>query len=166
MSRPSMAATTLLPSTRKSPISYTTNCMSSTPQPSPYRCTPPPPTARNEKRLSSFSKKNMPGSGCSNGSSKWPTTMQPSCTASLRTRPSTQTSTGENSPGDQCRNGNNRRRHHKMSHRPNDASATPSASHSNRCTGYNPQANESDYNDNETPDIVDLYGDEVYNNID
>ena len=134
MSRPSMAATTLLPSTRKSPISYTTNRTSSTPQPSPYRCTPPPPTAGNEKRLLSFSKKNMPGSGCSNGSSKWPMTMQPSCTASLRTHPSTQTSTGENSPGDQCRNGNNRHCHHKM----NDASATPSASRSNRPIGYNP----------------------------
>ena len=32
--------------------------------------------------------------------------------------------------------------------------------------GYNPRADESDYDDNETPDIVDLYGDEVYNNID
>ena len=48
----------------------------------------------------------------------------------------------------------------------NDASATPSASHSNCCTGYNLQANKSNYNNNETPDIADLYDDEVYNNID
>ena len=61
----------------------------------------------------------------------------------------------------QRRNGKNRRRHHR-----NDASATPSASHSNCPTKYNPQADESDYDNNETPDIADLYGDEVYNNID
>ena len=71
------------------------------------------------------------------------------------------TSTGEKLPGDPHRNGNNRHCH-KM----NDASATLSASHSNHRIGYNLRANESDYDDNETPDIVDLYGDEVYNNID
>ena len=70
------------------------------------------------------------------------------------------TSTGANSTGDPHRNGNSR--HRKM----NDALATPSASHSNRHTGYNPWADKSDYDNNETPDIVDLYGDEVYNNID
>ena len=48
----------------------------------------------------------------------------------------------------------------------NDALATLSASHSNRRTGYNPHADESDYDDNETPDITDLYGEEVYNDID
>ena len=48
----------------------------------------------------------------------------------------------------------------------NDTSTTPPVSHNNRPTGYNPQADESDYNDNDTPDIADLYGDEVYNNID
>ena len=48
----------------------------------------------------------------------------------------------------------------------NDASATPSVSHSNRCTAYNPCTDESDYDNNETPDIMDLYREEVYNNID
>ena len=85
----------------------------------------------------------------------------PRSTPSSRTRPSTQTSIGENSPGAQRHNGSNRRRHNR-----NDASATPSASRSNRPIGYNPRADESDYDDNETPDITDLYGDEVYNNID
>ena len=46
----------------------------------------------------------------------------------------------------------------------NDTSATPSASHSNRHTTYNPCANESNYDNNETPDIVDLYSEEAYNN--
>ena len=64
------------------------------------------------------------------------------------------------STGDQHCNRNNHCRH-KM----NDISATPSASRSNRCTAYNPHANESDYNDNETPDIADIYSEEVYNNI-
>ena len=69
-------------------------------------------------------------------------------------------STGEKSTGDQHRNGNN---HHH--HKTNDASTAPSASHSNRCTAYNPRTKESDYDDNETPDIADIYGEEVYNNI-
>ena len=47
----------------------------------------------------------------------------------------------------------------------NDASVTPSASHSNRHTAYNPCADKSDYDDNETPDIADLYREEVYSNI-
>ena len=70
---------------------------------------------------------------------------------------------GEKSTGDQHRNGNNCRHHH---HKMNDASTTPSASCSNRHTAYNPRTDESNYNDNETPDIMDLYSEEVYNNID
>ena len=70
-------------------------------------------------------------------------------------------STGEKSTGDQRRNGNNNHHHHKT----NDALATPSASHSNCHTAYNPRADESDYDNNETPDITDLYSEEVYNNI-
>ena len=85
-----------------------------------------------------------------------------SSTPSSRTHLLASTSTEEKLPGDPRRNGNNRCCHHKM----NDALATPSASHSNRCTGYNPQANKSNYDNNETPDIADLYDDEVYNNID
>ena len=70
-------------------------------------------------------------------------------------------STGEKSTGDQHRNGNN---HHH--HKTNDASTAPSASHSNHHTAYNPCTEESDYNDNNTPDIADIYSEEVYNNID
>ena len=130
--------------------------------PHPYHRTPPPPTAANKKQSSSFSKKSAPASRRSDVSSRWRTTMPPNYTASSRTHLSATMSTGEKSTGDQCHNGNNRRHHHKTT----DASATPSASHSNRPIGYNLRADESDYDDNETPDIADLYGDEVYNNID
>ena len=160
-SHPSMAMTALSASTRKSPISSITNRMSSTLPPHPYRCTPPLPTKGNEKQLSSFSRKNAPTSGRSNASSRWWTTTPLHSAPSSRTRPLTQTSTGENSPGAQRPNGNNRRRHHR-----NDALVTQPVSHSNCPIGYNPRANESNYDDNETPDIVDLYGDKVYNNID
>ena len=156
-----MAVTTLSPSTRKSPISSITNRTSGMPRPSPYRHTPPPPTAENEKQSSSFSRKSAPASRRSDGSSKQPTTMLRNSRRSSRTRPLTQTSIGECSPGAQCRNGNNCHYRHR-----NDTSVTPSASHSNRPIGYNPRADESDYDNNETPDITDLYGDKVYNNID
>ena len=160
MFRPSTAVTASSPSTRKSPISSTTNRMSGSPRPSPYHRTPPPPTNENEKRSSSFSKKNAPASGCSSASSRWRTTTPPRSTPSSRTRLLTQTSTGESSTGAQRRNGNNR------CHRTNDALVAQPASHSNRPIGYNPRADESDYDDNETPDIADLYSDKVYNNID
>ena len=142
--------------------SSTTSCTSGTLPPHPYCRTPPPPTKGNEKQSSSFSRKSAPASGHSNNSSRLPMTMPLNSKRSLRIRPSTQTSIGENSPGDRCRNGSNHRRH-RMNDLP---SATPSASHSNRRPSYNPCADESDYDNNETPDIVDLYGDEVYNNID
>ena len=160
MSRPSTAVTASSASTRKSLISSITNCTSSMLPPHPYHCTPPPPTKGNEKQLSNFSRKSAPASGCSNDFSMPLTTMPWSSKRSSRTRLLTQTSTGENLPGDQCRNGNNHRRCR------NDASATPSAFRSNRPTRYNPRADESNYDDNETPDIADLYGDKVYNNID
>ena len=146
----------------KSPISSTINRMSGTLPPHPYHRTPLLPTRGNEIRLLSSSRKNVPASGCSNDFSMPPTTMPWNSKCSLRIRPSTQTSTGENSPGDRCHNGHNCRCHHKT----NDTSATPSASHTNHPIRYNPRADESDYDDNETPDIADLYGDEVYNNID
>jgi hypothetical protein len=46
------------------------------------------------------------------------------------------------------------------------ANGSSSALHSKRCLSYNPHAEESDYDDNETPEIGDIHGDEVYNNID
>ena len=160
-SRHSTVVTASSASTRKSPISSTTNRTSGTLPPHPYRRTPPPPTRGSEKRLSSFSRKNAPASGRSNDSSTPPMITPQNSKRSSRTRLSTPTSTGERSPGDHCRNGNSRRRRHR-----NDASVTQPASRSNRPIGYNPRADESDYDDNETPDIADLYGDEVYNNID
>ena len=148
-------------STRKSPISSIINRTSGTLPPHPYRRTPPPPTRGNKKQSSSFSRKSAPASGRSNDSSTLPMITPQNSKHSSRTRLSTQTSTGENSPGAQCCNGNNRCHHHR-----NDASDTPSASCSNRPIGYNPCADKSDYDDNKTPDITDLYGDKVYNNID
>ena len=159
----STPTTTLSPSTRKSLI---TNRMSGTWPPHPYRQTPLLPTRGNDKQLSSSSRKSTPTSRRSSNSSTWRTTMPLSSTPSSRTCLSAPMSTGEKSTGDPHCNGNSRCRHHKTSHRPNDASAIPSASHSNHHIRYNPRANKSNYNDNKTPDIVDLYGDEVYNNID
>jgi hypothetical protein len=46
------------------------------------------------------------------------------------------------------------------------ASGSSSAPHSKHCHSYNPRAEESDYNDNETPEIGNIHRDEVYNNID
>ena len=161
MSCHSTAVTTSSASTRKSPVSSTTSHTSSMLPPHPYCRTPPLPTKGNEKQSSSFSRKSMPTSGHLNDSLTPQTTMPQNSKRSLRTRPSTQTSTEENSPGDQCRNGSNCRHRNKT-----DALATLSAFHSNRCPSYNPCADESDYDNNETPDIMDLYSDEVYNNID
>ena len=162
MSFHSMPVTTSLPSTRKSPISSITNRTSSTLPPHPYHQTPLPPTKGNNKQSSSSSRKSAPASRRSNISSTWWMTMPLSSTPSSRTHLSVMMSTGEKSTGDQCRSGNNRHHHHRT----NDTSATPSASHSNCRTAYNPHADESDYDNNETPDIADLYGEEVYNNID
>ena len=107
-----------------------------------------------------FSRYSVPTPRHSDSSSRWPTTTLLSSTHSLRTHQSTVTSTGENSTGGQCCNGNNCRRSR------DPPLATRSVSHSSRPTAYNPHTNESDYDDNKTPDIVDLYGEEVYNNID
>jgi hypothetical protein len=41
-----------------------------------------------------------------------------------------------------------------------------SAPHNNHPHHYNPRADETDYDDYETPEIGDIHGDEVYNNID
>jgi hypothetical protein len=63
--------------------------------------------------------------------------------------------------------GKNRRQQmtrHQHSHQL--ASGSSSAPHSKRRHSYNPCAEESDYDDNETPEISDIHGDEVYNNID
>ena len=153
-------ATALSTSTRKSPISSTISRTSGMLPLHPYHCTPPPPTKGNEKQSLSFSRKSVPTPRHSDSSSRWPTTTLLSSTHSSRTHQSTVTSTGENSTGGQCCNGNNCRR------RRDPPLATQSVSHSSHPTAYNPHTNESDYDDNKTPDIVDLYSEEVYNNID
>jgi hypothetical protein len=94
-------------------------------------------------------------------SSTWPRTMTSSSKGSTKTHQSPLTQTGERSHGDPCRNGKNRHQHdHQL------ASGSSSAPHSKRRHSYNPHAEESDYDDNETPEIGDIHGDEVYNNID
>ena len=118
----STPVTTLSPSTRKSPISSITNRTSSMLPPHPYCRTPLPPTNGSGKQSSSSSRRNMPKSRHSSVSLTWWTTMLPNSTPSSRTRLSAPMSTGEKSTGDPRRNGNNRRRLHKTSHRLNDAS--------------------------------------------
>jgi hypothetical protein len=86
---------------------------------------------------------------------------------STKTHRSPLTQTGERSHGDPCRNGKSHRQQmtrHQHSHQP--ASGSSSAPHSKCCHSYNPHAEESDYDDNETPEIGDIHRDEVYNNID
>jgi hypothetical protein len=75
--------------------------------------------------------------------------------------PSHKTKTGETSHGVPYRNGNKYPR--KNSHSPRSGSSAPHNNHSNH---YNPRANETDYDDYDTPELGDLYSDEVYNNID
>jgi hypothetical protein len=75
----------------------------------------------------------------------------------MKTHWSHETKTGEPSHGDPSRNGNNRRRP-KSNHHSRAGSSAPHP--------YNPRADETDYNDYETPEIGDIHGDEVYNNID
>jgi hypothetical protein len=75
--------------------------------------------------------------------------------------PVTTDADGEHLHGDLCRNGKTRHRHdHQLA---NGSSSVP---HSKRHHSYNPHAEESDYDDHETPEIGNIHGDEVYNNID
>jgi hypothetical protein len=58
---------------------------------------------------------------------------------------------------------------HQMTRHQHDhqlASGSSSVPHSKCRHSYNPHAEESDYNNNKTPEIGDIHGDEVYNNID
>jgi hypothetical protein len=83
----------------------------------------------------------------------------------MKTHRSHETKTGEPSHGDPSRNGNNRRRlkSPKSNHHSKKGSSAP---HNNHPHHYNPHADETDYDDYETPKIGDIHGDEVYNNID
>jgi hypothetical protein len=166
-SRPSMGVNASSASTRRSQISSTTSCTSASPLHRTFRLAPAPPTNKKGRRSSSSSKRNAPTSGPSGPSSTWPRTMMWSSKGSTKTHRSPPTQTGERSHGDPCRNGKNHRQ--QMTRHQHDhqlASGSSSAPHSKRRHSYNPCAEESDYDDNETPEIGDIHGDEVYNNID
>jgi hypothetical protein len=160
-SRPSMGVNASSTSTRRSRISSTTSRTSAS----------LPPTNKNGRRSSSSSKRNVPASGPSGPSSTWPRTTMWSSKGSTKTHQSPPTQIGESSHGDPCCNGKNHRQwttrqttHHQHDHQL--ANGSSSAPHSKRHHSYNPRAEESDYDDNETPKIGDIHGDEVYNNID
>jgi hypothetical protein len=170
-SRPSMGVNASSASTRRSQISSTTSCTSASPPHCTFCLAPAPPTNKNGRQSSSSSRRNAPAFGPSGPSSTWPRTMMWSSKGSTKTRPSPPTQTGGHLHGDPCRNGKNRRQRttqqmtcHQHSHQP--ASGSSSAPHSKCRPSYNPRAEESDYNNNETPKIGDIHGDEVYNNID
>jgi hypothetical protein len=163
-SRPSMGVNTSSASTRRSQISSTTSRTSASPPHHTFRPAPAPPTNKKGRRSSSSSKRNAPAFG---PSSTWPRTTTSSSKGSTKTHRSPLTQTGERSHGDLCHNGKNRRQqmtHHQHSHQP--ASGSSSAPHSKCHHSYNPRAEESNYDDNETPEIGDIHGDKVYNNID
>jgi hypothetical protein len=166
-SRPSMGVNALSTSTRRSRISSTTSRTSASLPHHTSRPAPAPPTNKKGRRSSSSSKRNAPAFGPSGPSSTWLRTTTSSSKGSTKTHQSPLTQTGEHSHGDLCHNGKNHRQQmtrHQHSHQL--ASGSLSAPHSKRRHSYNPRAEESDYNDNETPKIGDIHGDEVYNNID
>jgi hypothetical protein len=170
-SQPSMGVNASSASTRRSRISSTISRMSTSPPHHTFRPAPAPPTNKNGRQSLSSSKRKAPAFGPSGPSLTWPRTTMLSSKGSMKTRRSLPTQTGECSHGDPCRNGKNCRQQttqqtmrHQHDHQP--ASGSSSAPHSKRRHSYNPRAEESDYDDNETPKIGDIHGDEVYNNID
>jgi hypothetical protein len=169
-SRPSMGVNASSASTRRSQISSTTSRTSASPPHRTFRPAPAPPTNKKGRRSSSSSRRNVPAFGPSGPSLTWPRTTTSSSKGSMKTHRSPPMQTGERSHGDPCRNGKNRRQrttqpttHHQHDHQL--ASGLSSAPHSKRRHSYNPRTEESDYNNNETPEIGDIHRDEVYNNI-
>jgi hypothetical protein len=120
---------------------------------------------KNEKRFSSSSARNEDRSGSSRASSTWSTPTTKNSSSGMKTHRSHETKTGEPSHGDPSRNGKTHRRHHRLksNHHSKTGSSVP---HNNHPHHYNPRADETDYDDYETPEIGDIHGDEVYNNID
>jgi hypothetical protein len=166
-SRPSMGMNASSASTRRSQISSTISHTSASPPHHTFCPAPAPPTNKKGRRSSSSSRRNALAFGPSGPSSTWPRTMMLSSKGSMKTHRSLPTQTGGCSHGDPCRNGKN---HHQQTtcQQITDhqlASGSSSAPHSKRRHSYNPRAEESDYDDNETPEIGDIHGDEVYNNI-
>jgi hypothetical protein len=155
------------PSCRLTPgtTSSTTNRTSTSPPPHPYHPVPTRRMNKNEKRFSSSSMRNDGRSGSSRASSTRSTPTTKNSSSGTRTHWSHETKTGEPSHGDPSRNGNNCRRlkSPKSNHHSKKGSSAP---HNNHPHHYNPHADETDYNDYETPEIGDIHGDEVYNNID
>jgi hypothetical protein len=152
-------------STRKSRTSYTTSRISASLPPHPYRPVPAQWSSKSEKRFSSSSVRNDDKSGSSRASSTWSTPTTKNSSPGMKTHRSHETKTGEPSHGDPSRNGKTHRRHHrqKSNHHSKTGSSAP---HNNHPHHYNPRADETDYDDYETPEIGDIHGDEVYNNID
>jgi hypothetical protein len=170
-SRPSMGLNASSTSTRRSRISSTTSRTSASLPHRPFRPAPTPPTNKNRRRSSSSSKRNAPASRPSGPSSTWPRTTMWSSKGSTKTHRSPPTQTGEHLHGDPCHNG--KTRHQRTTQQTNChqhdhqlANGSSSAPHSKRRHSYNPCTEESDYDNNETPEIGDIHGDEVYNNID
>jgi hypothetical protein len=147
-------------STRRSRISSTISHTSASPPHRTFRPAPALPTNKKGRRSSSSSKRNAPTFGPSGPSLTWPRTTTSSSKGSTKTHQSPLMQTGERSHGDPCHNGKNCHQHsHQL------ASGSSSAPHSKHHHSYNPCAEESDYDDNKTPEIGDIHGDEVYNNI-
>jgi hypothetical protein len=165
-SRPSMGMNASSASTRRSQISSTTSRTSASPPHRTFRPAPAPPTNKKGRQSSSSSRRNAPAFRPSRPSSTWLRTMMSSSKGSTKTHRSLPMQSGGHLHGDPCRNGKNRRQ--QMTRHQHDhqlASGSSSAPHSKRHHSYNPRAEESDYNDNKTPEIGNIHGDEVYNNI-
>jgi hypothetical protein len=144
-------------STRKSRISSTISRMSASPPPHPYRPVPAQRSNKKGKQFSSSSARNDGRSGSSRASSTWSTPTTKNSSTGMKTHRSQETRIGEPSHGDPSRNGNNHRRP-KSNHHSRAGLSAP--------RHYNPRADETDYDDYKTPEIGDIHGDEVYNNID
>jgi hypothetical protein len=162
LSHRSTPVTAFSASTRKSRISSTTSRTSTSLPPHPYCLVPARWSSKKGKQSSSSSTRNNDRSGSSRASSTWSTPTTKNSSTGMKTHRSHETRIGEPSHGDPSRNGNNRR-HPKSNHHLGTGLCAP---HNNHTHHYNPHADKTDYNDYETPEIGDIHGDEVYNNID
>jgi hypothetical protein len=144
-------------SMRKSRISSTTSRTSASPPPHPYHPVPARQSNKKGKQFSSSFARNDDRSGSSRASSTWSTPTTKNSSTSMKTHRSHKTRIGEPSHGDPSRNGNNRHRP-KSNHHSRAGSSAPHH--------YNPRTDKTNYDDYETPEIGDIHGDEVYNNID
>jgi hypothetical protein len=158
----SMPVTASSASTRKSRISSITNRMSALPPPHPYCPVPAQRSNRKGRQSSSSSVRNDNRSGSSRASltQSIPTTKNSS--TGMKTHRSHKMRTGEPSHGDLSRNGNSRRCPKSDHCSRTGLSAMP---HNNHTRHYNPCADETNYDDYNSPEIGDIHGEEVYNNI-